>query len=135
MLQPARQKYRKQFRGKMRGVSQSGNMVAFGDYGLKSLESSWVSTAQIEACRVALSRRTRKGGKFWVRIFPDKPITQKPNETGLGGGKGDILTYVAVVKPGRIMFEMGGLPYEMVKEAFDQAAHKLPIKTSVVSKK
>ncbi|KKR72685.1 MAG: 50S ribosomal protein L16 [Microgenomates group bacterium GW2011_GWC1_41_8] len=134
MLQPKRQKHRKQFRGKMPGNASRGMNVSFGEMGLKALECGWITANQIEAARVAISRRTRKGGKLWIRIFPDKPISGKPNETGMGGGKGDIVNYVAVIQPGRVLFEVGGLDDAILLDALRQAGHKMPIKTKIVSK-
>ena len=134
MLQPKRQKHRKQFRGKMPGNASRGMNVSFGEMGLKALECGWITANQIEAARVAISRRTRKGGKLWIRIFPDKPISGKPNETGMGGGKGDIVNYVAVIEPGRVLFEVGGLDDAILLDALRQAGHKMPIKTKIVSK-
>ncbi len=134
MLLPKREKFRKQFRGKMKGLSQKANTVAFGQYGLKALESSWITANQIEAARVAIGRKTRKGGKLWIRIFPDKPITSKPNETGLGGGKGEVQNHVAVVRAGRVLFEVAGVSFNDAKEALKTAAFKLPLKTKIISK-
>lgn len=134
MLQPKREKYRKQFRGKRRGFSTRGSKVSFGEYGLKALEAGWVTANQIEAARVAIGRQTRKGGKLWIRIFPDKPITSKPNEVGMGSGKGEVKNHVAVVRPGRIMFEVSGVPVEGAHVALKLAASKLPIKTKIVEK-
>src|SRR3990167_7582838 len=134
MLQPKRQKHRKQFRGKMPGNASRGMDVSFGEMGLKALERGWITANQIEAARIAITRRTRKGGKLWIRIFPDKPVTGKPNETGMGGGKGDVENYVAVVQPGRVLFEVGGLDDEILIDALEQAAHKLPIKTKIVTR-
>src|SRR3989344_4078529 len=134
MLLPKREKFRKQFRGKMKGLSQKANTVAFGQYGLKALESSWITANQIEAARVAIGRKTRKGGKFCIRFFPDKPITSKPNETGLGGGKGEVQNHVAVVRAGRVLFEVAGVSFNDAKEALKTAAFKLPLKTKTISK-
>lgn len=127
MLVPKRAKYRKQFRGTMRGISSRGTEIAFGEFGLKALESGWISARQIESTRKVLTRFTSKGGRVWIRIFPDKPISDKPPESRMGGGKGDVVDYVAVVRPGRILFEMGGLSEIMAKEALESAASKLPI--------
>src|SRR3989338_2848281 len=121
MLAPKRAKYRKQFRGKMRGKSFLGNKLAFGEHGLKALTAGWVSTRQIEAGRRVLTRYTAKGGRVWIRIFPDKPISDKPPEVRMGGGKGDVVDYVAVVRPGRIIFEMGGIDESMAKLALEGA--------------
>ena len=132
MLAPKKLKYRKTFRGKRRGVSSRGTTVAFGEYGLKALESGWVTANQIESARITMSRETRKGGKLWIRIFPAKPITSKGAEVGMGGGKGDISNYVAVIQPGRVLFEISGVTKEAALEALVQAGHKLPIATKVV---
>ena len=132
MLMPKRVKYRKKQRGKMKGNAQSGNYVAFGKYGLKALESGWITSRQIEASRVAITRHVKRGGKVWIRIFPDKPVTKKPAETRMGKGKGTPEYWVAVVRPGRIMFELEGVPHELAKEAMRLASHKLPIKTKFV---
>lgn len=132
MLMPKRVKYRKKQRGKMKGVAQKGNYIAFGRYGLKALESGWISSRQIEATRVAITRHVKRGGKVWIRIFPDKPVTNKPAETRMGKGKGSPEYWVAVVKAGRIMFELEGVDFEMAKEAMRLASHKLPIKTKFV---
>src|ERR1044071_7752835 len=129
MLQPKRVKYRKQQRGRTRGMAQRGNTVAFGDYGLMALEATWVTSRQIEAARRAITHHVKRGGKVWIRIFPDKPITQKPAETRMGSGKGAVDHYVAVIKPGRIIFEIGGVSEEIAKEAVRLAGHKLPVKT------
>lgn len=132
MQQPKRVKFRKEQRGNRRGKANSGNMVSFGDYGLQALESAWVTAAQIEAARRAITRYIRRGGKVWIRIFPDKPITQKPAETRMGKGKGNPEGWVAVVKPGRIMFEMEGVPREVAEHAMALASAKLPIKTRFI---
>ncbi len=132
MLAPKRVKYRKQMKGRMRGQANRGNYVAFGDYGLQSLEPGWVTNRQIEAARTAMTRHIKRGGKVWIRIFPDKPVTKKPAETRMGKGKGNPEMWVAVVKPGRIMFEMEGVPEQLAREAFALAAAKLPVKTKVV---
>lgn len=134
MLQPRREKYRKQFRGKRRGLAVRGSKVSFGEYGLKCLEAGWITANQIEAARVAIGRQTRKGGKLWIRIFPDKPITSKPNEVGMGSGKGEVQNHVAVVRPGRIMFEISGVSVDDAHVALKLAASKLPIKTKIVAK-
>lgn len=131
---PKRIKYRKQQRGKMRGTAQRGNSVAFGQYGLKALEPHWITSRQIEAARIAMTRYIKRGGKVWIRIFPDKPVTKKPAETRMGKGKGSPEYWVAVVKPGRIMFEIEGVPEDVAKEAMRLAAHKLPIKTKFVTR-
>ena len=129
MLMPSRVKYRKQQRGRMKGRAKGGSYLAFGKYGLQALEPAWIRANQIEAARVALAKFVKKGGKLWVRIFPDKPFTKKPAETRMGKGKGDPQWWVSVVKPGRIMFELEGVTLEDAKEAMRLAAHKLPIKT------
>lgn len=134
LLQPKKQKYRKQFRGKMRGNSSRGNSVDFGEYGLKALERGWVTSRQIESARVAMTRYTKRGGRVWIRIFPDKPVTSKPAESGMGSGKGDISEYVAVVKPGRVLYEIGGVTKLQAVEAIRRAADKLPIKTKFIKK-
>lgn len=134
VLQPRKQKYRKQFRGKMRGESTRGTKVDFGDYGLKALERGWITSRQIEAARVAMTRYTKRGGRIWIRIFPDKPITSKPSEAAMGSGKGDVAEYVAVVRPGRVLYEIGGVEEELAYEAIKRAAAKLPIKTKIVKR-
>jgi len=133
MLLPKKAKYRRTFRGKMKGISHRGSVIAFGEYGLKSLGRAWVSSRQIEAARKAITHHTKRGGKLWIRVFPDKPVTKKPNEVRMGGGKGGVDHYVAVVKPGRILFEISSVPEELAKEAMARAARKLPIKTKFVS--
>jgi len=135
MLMPKRVKYRKQQRGKRRGKALRGSNIDFGEYGLKTLEPAWLTDRQIEAARVALTRFIKRGGKVWIRVFPDKPVTVKPAETRMGKGKGNPEYWVAVVKPGRILFELEGVTPEIAKKAFDLAAHKLPIKTRMVSRK
>lgn len=132
MLMPARVKFRKQQRGRMKGVATSANRVNFGGYGLKALEPAWISARQIEAVRVGINRYLKKGGKMWVRIFPDKPVTKKPAETRMGKGKGMPESWVAVVKPGKIMFELEGVTKEVAADAFKTAGAKLPIKTKLV---
>ena len=132
MLMPKRVKYRKQQRGRMKGNAQSGNYIAFGKYGLKALEPAWITSRQIEAARIAITRHIKRGGKVWIRIFPDKPVSKKPAETRMGKGKGSPEYWVAVVRPGRIMFELEGVPLELAKEAMRLASHKLPIKTKYV---
>ena len=134
MLQPKRVKYRKSHRGRRRGIASAGNEVEFGDFGLQALEPAWVTSQQIEAARRAITRYIRRGGNVWVRIFPDKPVTKKPAETRQGGGKGAPDHWVAVVKPGRIMFEMGGVSEATAKEAMRLAAHKLPIGSRFVAR-
>ena len=132
MQQPKRVKYRRIHRGHRRGSAQSGNTIGFGDFGLQALESSWVTGEQIEAARRAITRHIRRGGKVWIRIFPDKPVTKKAAETRQGGGKGPTDHWVAVVKTGRIMFEMGGVGEQIAKEAIRLASHKLPLKTKFI---
>lgn len=132
MLLPKRVKYRKTQRGKMSGKETRGTQVNFGSFGLKSLESGWITSRQIEAVRVTLSRTMKRDGKIWIRIFPDKPITKKPAETRMGSGKGSPEFWVAVVKPGRVMFEIGGVSQEIAAEAMRLAGHKLPLKTKMV---
>ena len=134
MLMPKRVKYRKAHRGRRAGKATRGFMVDFGDYGLKALEPAWITSRQIEACRVALSRQMKRDGKVWIRIFPDKPVTKKPLETRMGKGKGAPEFWVAVVKPGRIMFEVGGIDKATSIEALTLASHKLPIKTKITQR-
>lgn len=134
MLIPKKAKHRKQFRGKIKGVSFRGERINFGQYALKSLEGGWITCNQIEAARRAITRYTKKGGRVWIRIFPDKPVTKKPAESSMGGGKGDVYSYVAVVRPGRILFEMGGVSKEVAQEALRLASHKLPVKTKFLVK-
>ena len=134
MLLPKRVKYRKQMRGRMTGKASRGTVVNYGDYGLQALEPAWITSRQIEAARVAMTRYTKRGGKVWIKIFPDKPITQQPAETRMGKGKGSPEYWVAVVKPGRVMFEIGGVSEEVAREALRLASHKLPIKTMMVKK-
>jgi large subunit ribosomal protein L16 len=134
MLMPKRIKYRKQQRGKMKGKAQRGNTVSFGQYGLKALDSHWITSRQIEAARIAMTRYIKRGGKVWIRIFPDKPVTKKPAETRMGKGKGAPEYWVAVIKPGRILFEIEGVSEDLAKEAMRLASHKLPIKTRFVSR-
>ena len=135
MLAPKRTKFRKVQKGRMNGIATRGTKVVDGDFGIQALEASWITANQIEAARVTLSRYTKKMGKTWIKIFPDKPITKKPAETRMGSGKGNPEYFVAVVKPGRIMFEIAGLPEDVAKEALRKAIHKLPIKCKIVSKK
>ena len=134
MLLPKRVKFRRQQRGRMKGVATRGNTVTYGDYGLQALEPCWITSNQIEAARIAMTRYIKRGGQVWIKIFPDKPITQKPAETRMGNGKGSPEYWVAVVKPGRVMFEIGGVPEELAREAMRLAMHKLPIKCKFVSK-
>ena len=135
MLAPKRVKHRKTHKGRMKGNASSGNYVAFGSFGLKALEPGWITSRQIESARIAISRRVRKNGKMWIRIFPDKPITKKPAETRMGKGKGSPEYWVAVVKPGRILFEIDGLEHADAQEAFRVCSHKLPIKTKTVTRR
>ncbi len=132
MLQPKRTKYRKQQKGKVKGVSQRGNQLAFGSFGLKTLESGWITNRQIEAARIAVTRKMKREGKVWISIFPDKPVTSKPAEVRMGKGKGALSHWVAVIKPGRLLFEIEGVPLELAKEALRLAAQKLPCKTKIV---
>jgi len=132
MQQPKRVKYRKTHKGRRKGSAQSGNTVVFGEFGLQALDSAWITSEQIEAARRAITRHVRRGGKVWIRIFPDKPVTKKPAETRMGSGKGAPDHWVAVVKRGRIMFEMGGVNEQLAKESMRLASHKLPINTSFV---
>lgn len=134
MLQPKRLKYRKSFRGHMGGLSIRGSTLDFGEFGMKAVTTGWVSSKQIESARKTLSHYTRRGGRIWIRIFPDKPITKKPLETRMGGGKGDISEYVAVVRAGRIMFEMGAITREVAQEAMRLASAKLPIKIKFIER-
>lgn len=134
MLIPKRVKHRKQHRGRMRGKAYRGSTVTLGEYGLQALEAGWVTNTQIEAARIAMTRYIKRGGKVWIRIFPDKPVTAKPAETRMGSGKGAPEYWVAVVKPGRVMFEIGGVSEELAKEAMRLAAHKLPIKSKFVKR-
>ncbi len=134
MLMPKRVKHRKQFRGSMAGKALRGNTITFGDFGLVATEPCWIKSNQIEAARIALTRYTKRTGKVWIKIFPDKPVTTKPAETRMGSGKGTLAYWVAVVKPGRVMFEIGGVPEDQAREALRLAMHKLPCKCKVVSK-
>lgn len=134
MLMPKKVKYRKQHRGRMRGKAYRGCTVNFGQYGLQALEPGWITDRQIEAARVTMTRRIKRAGRVWIRIFPDKPVTSKPAETRMGKGKGSPDHWVAVVKPGRIMYEMEGVPEELAREAFRLASHKLPIRTKFVER-
>jgi large subunit ribosomal protein L16 len=134
MLMPKRVKWRKVQRGNMRGNAKGGTKVSFGDFGLQAMEPAWITARQIEAARVAMTRKIRRGGKVWVNIFPDKPITQKPAETRMGSGKGNPEFWVAVVRPGRVMFELSGVPEDLAREAMRVAGHKLPIKTKFVKR-
>ena len=132
MLMPKRVKHRKQMRGKRRGNSKGGTTVAFGEYGLKAVDRGWITNRQIEAARVAMTRKIKRGGKVWINVFPDKSVTQKPAETRMGSGKGSPEHWVAVVKPGRVMFELAGVPEPLAREAMRLAGHKLPVRTKFV---
>jgi len=132
MLMPKRVKHRKVHRGRMSGPSKGGTKVSFGEYGIQALEPGWISARQIESARIAITRTVKRGGKVWINIFPQKPVTQKPAETRMGSGKGNPEFWVAVVKPGRVMFELGGVSEELAREAMRRAGHKLPIKTRFV---
>jgi large subunit ribosomal protein L16 len=134
MLMPKRVKYRKQFRGRMRGMAKGGTELVSGEYGLQALEPSWITSRQIEAVRRTVVRQMRRRGKYWIRIFPDKPVTAKPAETRMGKGKGSVDHWVAVVKPGRILFEIAGVPDDVAREALRRASYKLPIRTQIVSR-
>jgi large subunit ribosomal protein L16 len=134
MLMPKRVKYRKQFRGRMRGMAKGGTTLLQGDFGLQALEPGWITSRQIEAVRRAMVRHMRRRGKYWIRIFPDKPVTAKPAETRMGKGKGAVDHWVAVVKPGRIMFEISGVSEEIAREALKRGSYKLPIKTQIVAR-
>jgi len=134
MLAPKRVKFRKQQKGRTRGAATRGNTVAFGDYGLQTQEPGWITNRQIEAARVAMTRHIKRGGKVWIRIFPDKPVTKKPAETRMGKGKGNPELWVAVVKPGRVMFELEGVTDDIARRAFELAAAKLPVKCKIVAK-
>ena len=132
MLMPKRTKFRRVQRGHMRGNSKGGTRVTFGDYGLQSLEPGWITARQIEAARIAMTRKIKRGGKVWINVFPDKPVTEKPAETRMGSGKGTPEYWVAVVKPGRVMFEMSGVDEDLAREAMRLAGHKLPVRTKFV---
>ncbi len=134
MLMPKRVKHRKQFRGRMKGKATRGNKIAYGEYGIVALEPAWIKSNQIEAARVAMTRYIKRGGKVWIKIFPDKPVTATAAETRMGKGKGALEYWVAVVKPGRVMFEISGVSEEIAKEALRLATHKLPIKCKIVSR-
>lgn len=134
MLMPKRVKYRKQQRGRIKGYAHKGNKVTYGEYGLQALEPAWITSQQIEAARVAMTRFIKRGGKVWIKVFPDKPVTKKPAETRMGSGKGSPEMWVAVVKPGRVMFELAGVSEEVAKEAMTLASHKLPIKTRIIKR-
>ncbi len=134
MLLPKRVKYRKQFRGRMKGRAQRGAQISFGEYGLQAIDRCWMTSRQIEAARRVIVRQTRRHGQYWIRVFPDKPVTQKPAETRMGKGKGAVDHWVAVIKPGRILFEVSGLSEEDAKQVLRQAAYKLPVKTQVIAR-
>jgi large subunit ribosomal protein L16 len=134
VLQPKKVKHRKMQRGRMRGSAKGGTTVNFGDYGLMAMEPGWISNRQIEAARIAMTRKIKRGGKVWINVFPDKPVTQKPAETRMGSGKGSPEHWVAVVKPGRVMFELAGVPEPLAKEALRLAGQKLPVKTKFVKR-
>jgi large subunit ribosomal protein L16 len=134
MLMPKRVKRRKQFRGRMRGKALRGNKITYGDFGIVAMEPAWITSNQIEAARIAMTRYIKRGGKVWIKIFPDKPVTNKPAEVRMGSGKGNLEYWVAVVKPGRVMFEIQGVPEEVAREALRLAIHKLPIKCKIVSR-
>ena len=134
MLMPKRVKHRKEQRGRMKGTASRGNSVKFGEYGLQALEPSWITARQIEAARIALTRKIKRGGKVWLNVFPAKPISQKPLETRMGKGKGEPEKWVATVRPGKVMFELEGVPEELAREAFRLASHKLPIRTRFVKR-
>ena len=134
MLQPKKRKYRKEFRGKNRGVAARGNTLTFGEFGLKTLTGGWLTSREIEAARKKITYATKRTGKYWIRVFPHKPVTKKPVGVKMGSGKGAIDYYVAVVKPGTILFEIGGVPADLAKEAFSKAAHKISLKTKMIEK-
>ena len=134
MLMPKRVKRRRQFRGRMKGAAHKGNKVAYGEWGLMSEQCAWITSNQIEAARVAINRYTKRGGQVWINIFPDKPVTKKPAETRMGSGKGSPEYWVAVVKPGRVLFEIGGVKEQIAREALTRATYKLPCKTKIVAK-
>ena len=134
MLLPKRVKRRRVFRGRMKGKAMRGNFLAYGDFGLVATEPSWITSQQIEAARIALTRYTKRGGQVWIKIFPDKPVTEKPAETRMGSGKGSPEYWVAVVKPGRVLFEIAGVPEDVAREALRLASHKLPLKTKILAR-
>ena len=134
MLLPKRVKYRRVMRGRMTGKANRGNKIAYGEFGIQALQPGWITSNQIEAARIAMTRYTKRGGKVWIKIFPDKPVTTKPAETRMGSGKGTLEYWVAVVKPGRVMFELAGVPEETAREALRLAMHKLPVKCKIVSR-
>jgi large subunit ribosomal protein L16 len=134
MLMPKRTKFRKQHRGRMKGTTKGGNRVTFGDYGLQAQTAGWITARQIEAARIAMTRHIKRGGKVWINVFPDKPVTEKPAETRMGSGKGNPEYWVAVVKPGRVMFELSGVDETLAREAMRRAGHKLPLRTKFVTR-
>jgi large subunit ribosomal protein L16 len=134
MLMPRKVAHRKHHRGRRTGMAKGGSMIAFGEYGIQALEPGWITARQIEAARIAMTRHVKRGGKVWINIFPDKPVTEKPAETRMGSGKGNPERWVAVVKPGRIMFELAGVPEELAKEAMERAIQKLPIKAKFITR-
>jgi len=134
MLQPKKTKYRKQQKGRLKGLAQRGSSISFGSFGIKTLEEAWITSRQIEAARIAMTRYMKREGKVWIRIFPDKPVTKKPLEVRMGKGKGGLSHYVATIKPGRVLFELDGVPIEVAKEALRLAAQKLPVKTKFVTR-
>ena len=134
MLMPKRVERRRVFRGRMKGKAMRGNFLAYGDFGLVATEPSWITSQQIEAARIALTRYTKRGGQVWIKIFPDKPVTEKPAETRMGSGKGSPEYWVAVVKPGRVLFEIAGVPEDVAREALRLASHKLPLKTKILAR-
>ena len=134
MLMPKRVKRRRVFRGRMKGKAMRGNFLAYGDFGLVATEPSWITSQQIEAARIALTRYTKRGGQVWIKIFPDKPVTEKPAETRMGSGEGSPEYWVAVVKPGRVLFEIAGVPEDVAREALRLASHKLPLKTKILAR-
>ena len=134
MLMPKRVKHHKVFRGRMKGEAHRGNFLAYGEFGLQATEPCWVTSQQIEAARIALTRYTKRGGQVWIKIFPDKPVTEKPAETRMGSGKGNPEYWVAVVKPGRVLFEIAGVPEETAREALRLASHKLPLKSKIITR-
>ena len=134
MLQPKKTKYRKQQKGRLKGLAQRGSSISFGSFGIKTLEEGWITSRQIEAARIAMTRYMKREGKVWIRIFPDKPVTKKPLEVRMGKGKGGLSHYVATIKPGRVLFELDGVPIEVAKEALRLAAQKLPVKTKFLTR-
>ena len=134
MLMPKRTKYRRVQRGRMKGAASRGNKIAYGEFGIQAMEPGWITGNQIEAARVAMTRYTKRGGQVWIKIFPDKPVTEKPAETRMGSGKGNPEYWVAVVKPGRVLFEIAGVPEETAREALRLASHKLPLKSKIITR-